>query len=234
MKIRPIPDPSLPANIEARSQLVSAAWSLASLFYHKESSEDDVHLGAWTSGSITWTNERGNYTPSLLYSKVIPTESSISGSLASRMSGFKLLEGVDGLPEEVDGVLEEVDGVLELRPNLRSAAYECAFWFLSCSYVSTDEEEWRAHCASHFQGEQPPKSVQCPLCDEFNATFNDGREAWDARMKHVVWHHDLGQSLQASRPDFHLFQHLWQKGLIDDAALEELEEKPQHLTRPLA
>jgi len=157
------------------------------------------------------------YAPSLLYSEATPTESSVSTGLASRLSGFQLLE--------------EVDGVLELRPNLRSPVYECAFWFLSCSYISQDREEWRTHCASHFRGEEPPKSVQCPLCGQFKATYGDGRDAWNARMEHVAWHHELGQTLKTSRPDFHLFQHLWQKRLIDDADLKELKGGNHNLTR---
>ncbi|OCL09509.1 hypothetical protein AOQ84DRAFT_256139, partial [Glonium stellatum] len=158
------------------------------------------------------------YTPSLLYSEGTPTESSVSTGLASRFSGVPLLE--------------EVDGVLERRTNLRQPVFECAFWFLSCSYVSYDQDEWRTHCLSHFRGEEPPKSVQCPLCEDFRATYDDGREAWDARMNHIAsYHHMQGHTLRTSRPDFHLFQHLWQKRLIDDADLKELKGGNHNLTR---
>ncbi|OCK85771.1 hypothetical protein K432DRAFT_3274 [Lepidopterella palustris CBS 459.81] len=157
------------------------------------------------------------YTPSLLYSEATPTESSVSTGLASRFSGVPLLE--------------EVDGVLERRPIFRQPVFECAFWFLSCSYISHNEDEWRTHCLSHFRGEEPPKLVQCPLCEEFKATFEQGQDAWNARMDHVAYHHLLGQTLKTSRPDFHLFQYLWQKRLIDDADLKELKGGNHNLTR---
>jgi len=162
-----------------------------------------------------------NHPPSLYhYSDATPTETSISTGLASRFSGVPLLE--------------DVNGVLERRPNtIRQPTYECSFWFLSCSYISYDKEEWRTHCLSHFRGEEPPKSVQCPLCDQFQYTCDNGWTSWNCRMEHVSYHHNtLGESLRTSRPDFHLFQHLWQKRLIDDQDLKELKGGNHNLTRP--
>ncbi|KAF2636416.1 hypothetical protein P280DRAFT_363929, partial [Massarina eburnea CBS 473.64] len=147
------------------------------------------------------------------------TETSISTGLASQLSGVPLLE--------------EINGALERRPNqLRQPLYECAFWFLSCSYISYDEEEWGTHCLSHFRGEEPPRSVQCPLCD-FHGTCDDGWSAWKARMEHIARQHTtVGEMLKTSRPDFHLFHHLWQKRLIDDQDLKELKGGNHDLTRP--
>ncbi|KAF2257069.1 hypothetical protein BU26DRAFT_35536 [Trematosphaeria pertusa] len=157
--------------------------------------------------------------PSLHHSEATPTETSISTGLASRFSGVPLLE--------------EVNGVLERRPNqYRAPVYECAFWFLSCTYISRDEEEWKTHCLSHFRGEEPPRSVQCPLC-EFHTTCDDGWTAWNVRMDHIAyWHTMVGETLKTSRPDFHLFQHLWQKRLIDEQDLKELKGGNHNLTRP--
>ncbi|KAF2464951.1 uncharacterized protein BDR25DRAFT_241489, partial [Lindgomyces ingoldianus] len=158
--------------------------------------------------------------PSLYnYSEATPTETSISTGLASHFSGVPLLE--------------EVNGVLERRPNqLRQPIFECSFWFLSCSYISHNQEEWRVHCLSHFRGEEPPKSVQCPLCEDFKYTSDNGWTSWNYRMDHVAYHHLLGHTLRTSRPDFHLFQHLWQKRLIDDQDLKELKGGNHNLTRP--
>lgn len=161
------------------------------------------------------------YPPSLLYSEATPTESSISTGLASRFSGVPLLE--------------EVDGVLERRPNqIRQPVFECSFWFLSCSYISHDQAEWATHCLSHFRGEEPPRSVQCPLCEDFQYTGDNGWISWKLRMEHVADHHLMGHTLRTSRPDFHLFQHLWQKRLIDDQDLKELKGGNHNLTRPPA
>jgi hypothetical protein len=51
-------------------------------------------------------------------------------------------------------------------------------------------------------------------------------------MRHVAGHHLVGTGLRASRPDFHLFQHLWQKRLIDDQDLKELKGGNHNLVRP--
>lgn len=158
--------------------------------------------------------------PSLYHnSDATPTETSISTGLASHFSGVPLLE--------------EVNGVLERRPNqCRAPVYECVFWFLSCTYIACDEDEWKTHCLSHFRGEEPPKSVQCPLC-EFQGTWDNGWTAWNARMEHIACCHTmLGETLKTSRPDFHLFSHLWQKRLIDDQDLKELKGGNHNLARP--
>jgi hypothetical protein len=157
--------------------------------------------------------------PSLYHhSDATPTETSISTGLASHFSGVPLLE--------------DVNGVLERRPNQRrTPVFECAFWFLSCNYISYDKEEWTTHCLSHFHGEEPPRSVQCPLCD-FQETWDDGQAAWHARMEHIAYCHAMrGETLKTSRPDFHLFQHLWQKRLIDDQDLKELKGGNHNLAR---
>ncbi|KAF2741159.1 hypothetical protein EJ04DRAFT_518332 [Polyplosphaeria fusca] len=169
---------------------------------------------------IHQSSTASQHPPSLYnHSEATPTETSISTGLASRLSGVPLLE--------------DVNGVLEWRPNqVRQPVFECSFWFLGCSYISTDQEEWRTHCLSHFRGEEPPKSVQCPLCEDFRHTYDNGWTAWHYRMEHVAYHHQMGVTLRASRPDFHLFQHLWQKRLIDDQDLKELKGGNHNLTRP--
>lgn len=59
-----------------------------------------------------------------------------------------------------------------------------------------------------------------------------GSEAWAQKMAHLADEHfAFGQGLSASRPDFHLFQHLWQKRLIGDEDLKELKGGNHNLTR---
>jgi len=158
-------------------------------------------------------------TPSLhSYSDDIPAETSISTELVGRSQGYPLLDDVNGI------LVIPGD---EHRPPI----YECSFWFLNCSYVSRDAEEWKTHCQSHFRGEEPPRTVQCPLCDEFQYTFEDGWTAWNHRMEHVEsFHHNSGQTMRSSRPDFPLFEYLWQRRLIDDQDLKELKGGNHNLT----
>lgn len=154
------------------------------------------------------------------YTEATPTETSISTGLASHFTGVPLLE--------------ENNGVLELPPRqLRAPVYECAFWFLSCGYVSQNREEWLTHCEAHFRGEEPPLSVQCPLC-EWSCSSLDGHASWAARMQHLSTSHMmLGQTLRTSRPDFGLYQHLWRKRLIDDQDWKELMAGNHNLERAL-
>ncbi|KAH7064851.1 hypothetical protein B0J12DRAFT_547282, partial [Macrophomina phaseolina] len=124
---------------------------------------------------------------------------------------------------------EGPDGVL-IQPTSTTAAlvpvYECTFAFLGCRFAAgaADEAAWRTHNLSHFHGHAPPRQVQCPLCDWGFQDPRDGHRAWDARMSHLAAHMRHGHSLasQAARPDFKLYQFLWQKRIIDDAEYKEL------------
>jgi hypothetical protein len=151
------------------------------------------------------------------YTEATPTETSISTELVSHFSGVPLLE--------------DNNGVLEIpRARFRTPVYECAFWFLKCNYVSPDKEEWETHCSSHFRGEEPPKTVQCPLCD-WEVTCDLGWHAWSMRMHHLAYEHIMwGQTLRTSRPDFRLYEHLWQRRLIDAEDLKELKGGNHNLT----
>lgn len=154
------------------------------------------------------------------YTEATPTETSVSTGLANHLTaGFQLLE--------------DNNGVLEVpRTQVRTPVFECAFWFLSCVYISHNQEEWTTHCESHFRGEEPPQAVQCPLCD-WKWFHEDGRMSWNARMQHLALEHTmLGQTLRTSRPDFPLFHHLWRKRLIDDQDYKELLGGNHNLDRP--
>jgi len=172
-----------------------------------------------TSLSSAASEDASTQAPSLsLDGSTVPSSRySVGTSLASAASGYPLLD------------LET--GFVVVSPSVK---LECAFWFLGCGYSAEpdDTEEWKTHCLSHFRGSPPPRTVVCPLCGEFEgSTFNDGYEAWDARMDHVAFHHDNGYSLAASRPDFKLFQYLWKKKIISNAELKELKGNT-HLSHP--
>lgn len=51
-------------------------------------------------------------------------------------------------------------------------------------------------------------------------------------MDHIAYEHfQRGQNWKTSRPDFGLFQHLWNKRLIDDQDLKELKGGNHNLSR---
>ncbi|KAH9864777.1 hypothetical protein IAQ61_008722 [Plenodomus lingam] len=153
-----------------------------------------------------------------------PTETSISTGLASHFPSVPLLQ--------------ENNGILQVPPatdpaHLPPPLYECTFWFLNCTAIFSRFSDWDTHCLSHFRGEEPPRSVQCPLCD-WTTTSPDGTLAWKARMQHLARAHTMiGHTLRTSRPDFLLFNHLWRVRLIDDYDLKELQGGNHNLTQGL-
>jgi hypothetical protein len=113
-----------------------------------------------------------------------------------------------------------------------SSPYECIFWFLDCGYISSREEDWKAHVMTHFQGTPPPDSISCMTCRENrrytyglhmdpcfgnvctarNATTN---MAWDAWMSHIAEHLRAGQKVSKDQILF-LLHHLRAKGVFSD------------------
>ncbi|KAF1944193.1 hypothetical protein EJ02DRAFT_420529 [Clathrospora elynae] len=182
-----------------------------------------VKSGSSMAPALVHQSNASTHPPSLrsyyTNTEATPTETSISTELAGHFFGVPLLE--------------DNNGVLELpRAQYITPVYECAFWFLSCEYISPNREEWETHCMSHFRGEEPPQAVQCPLC-EWAATCECGLTAWNARMHHLAIEHTmLGQTLRTSRPDFGLFQHLWRRRLIDSQDLKELNGGNHNVTSP--
>ncbi|KAJ9649283.1 hypothetical protein H2199_000058 [Coniosporium tulheliwenetii] len=136
--------------------------------------------------------------------------SGVSTADASVVQGVRLLEAGP-------------DGILELRPDARRSVLECPFHFLNCHFRSYDLEQWKTHTMWHFRGQDPPRSIECPLCDTFNYTYPNGFEAWDARMNHQAQHHYAGHTLATARPEFKLHHYLWQRRIISHAELQELK-----------
>lgn len=155
------------------------------------------------------------------YTESTVTETSVCTGLAGTFGGVPLLED------------RHHNGILEIpEVHCRAPMFECTFWFLNCGYTFDNKEEWEVHCASHLRGEEPPQTAQCPLCD-WTLTCESGKTAWDMRMEHVAYDHVMqGQTLRTSRPDFHLFEFLWQRRLIDDEDLKELKGGNHNLTHP--
>jgi hypothetical protein len=180
-----------------------------------------IKSGSMAPALLHQSNGSTHNPPSLrsCYTEATPTETSISTGLVSHFSGVPLLE--------------DNNGILEIpRAQFRTPVYECAFWFLNCGYISQNKEEWETHCSSHFRGEEPPQTVQCPLCD-WEVTCDLGRHAWGMRMHHLAYEHTMrGQTLRTSRPDFRLFEYLWRMRLIDAEDLKELKGGNHNLTHP--
>jgi hypothetical protein len=140
-----------------------------------------------------------------------------STSVINTRAHTKTLLGRSLSVDEVDDILEQPD-TITCNP-----IFECSFDFLSCTCVFYDELEWREHCLAHFRLMEPPRSVQCPLCDRFRGVFKDGVTAWYARQTHMAnEHHRKGDTLANARPDFKLMEHLWRKRLISDSQYQAL------------
>jgi hypothetical protein len=165
--------------------------------------------------------------PSLVSASSVPTQTDTSISTA--------LAHIDGALSSLPLLEDAGEGLLErgMPTPRRNPVLECSFGFLSCDFITRNQEEWKVHCLSHFCGVEPPRKVQCPLCDTFSVECNDGTEAWTARLEHVARaHHAVGETLRTSRPDFDLFAYLWRQRLIDDAEYKELKGGTHILSGP--
>ncbi|KAJ9651701.1 hypothetical protein H2201_009263, partial [Coniosporium apollinis] len=95
------------------------------------------------------------------------------------------------------------------------------------NFRSYNLEQWKTHTMWHFRGQDPPRLVECPLCETFNYTYPNGFEVWDARMNHQAQHHYVGHALATARPEFKLHHYLWQRRIIYHAELQELKGAPR-------
>ncbi|KAL9104183.1 MAG: hypothetical protein Q9163_000835 [Psora crenata] len=123
------------------------------------------------------------------------------------------------------------------RPNVPSL--ECPFDQLHCTmeYQMGHVDEWITHSLNHFvtvgphpRKIDPPPSNQCPLCE---ATFYDqyGVTSWKRRMKHVADHHKLGHTLSHARPDFALYEYLWQQKVIGPEVYRDIKGNSEDRSR---
>ena len=119
---------------------------------------------------------------------------------------------------------EGPEGALEVTTRTPAGRLACSFGFLACEFRSNDLGEWDTHCQSHFHGDLPV-TADCPFRCDWSRTAASGQEAWDARIIHVVSQHRSDEAIDANRrPDGALLQHLWRKGIIDDAQMKELRK----------
>ncbi|OJD35601.1 zinc c2h2 [Diplodia corticola] len=163
------------------------------------------------ASASAYSSSRAGGPPSLIHDDrtSCAESSSVDTEYGKIVQGVRLLE-------------PDADGVLVQPPPATTPVYECTFHFLACRFWTRDEADWRLHNLCHFHGNPPPRSVTCPLCDQWGFDGADGAAAWDARMSHLAAHVRMGATLATSRPDFKLFRYLWQKRIIDDAEYKEL------------
>ncbi|KAF2231803.1 hypothetical protein EV356DRAFT_437326, partial [Viridothelium virens] len=151
------------------------------------------------------------------------TDSSVYTDDAGRVTGYS-------------SAIHEADYEDVLRYDIfqpRAPRFPCCFYFLSCPYWSYNINDWKTHCRSHLHWNLPPSKVQCPYCDALGSQrFTNGAEAWEARMHHIADHHIRGARVEQARPDFGLFNYLWQVRVISNAQLHELRQNHILLNPP--
>lgn len=118
------------------------------------------------------------------------------------------------------------DGVLQVSPPPRNSL-ECPFNLLYCLKDFSNGDDWVKHSLTHFVTRNrvmvgPPRRNRCCFCDAVFESHNP-LESWALRMEHVQFHHHLGHRLAVARPDFELFEYLFENKLIDDATYKDLK-----------
>lgn len=133
------------------------------------------------------------------------------------------------------------DGMVMIRPPLRTdpPVLECPFDLLGCRQLFhvTHGAEWRAHSLTHFRADgrrprnfAPPCENRCCFCD-MHFDDRNGFESWRKRMDHVASHHGIGHSLSHARPDFALYEYLWQKKLIENHEYNHIKSDSEDRSR---
>ncbi|KAK4956985.1 hypothetical protein LTR66_013295, partial [Elasticomyces elasticus] len=158
-----------------------------------------------------------------LESPVVPSVPSLTSSSATKTESSLLTGSV-----KLDVLEEDEDGILNVPNHQHAIPLPCTLSFLNCFFTTLDSEVWSTHCTSHFRGNQPPRSVQCPFltCD-WKCSAGVGIDAWKARTDHIHQHYmrndHLAHPVGAIRKDTHLFEYLWGTRVISDAQLKELK-----------
>jgi hypothetical protein len=114
---------------------------------------------------------------------------------------------------------------------MHTSTRRCHFEFLGCDFQSHQQLEWDDHCLAHFDQAEPPRTMYCLRCDAVSKRYDDGWMAWWHKMNHEMSHRHEKHASDL-KPDFYLFQHLWQAKLIDDLDLKELTFGSHRLAQP--
>ena len=114
------------------------------------------------------------------------------------------------------------DDPLQIPPINSQPLFECPFNYLDCFLGFVDVNEWFCHSLQHFGRHGPPNFSKCGFCDaEFRAVT--GMECWRERMAHVELHYYQPRCrLAHARPDFKMFEYLWNKHLIPVEVYKDL------------
>lgn len=138
-----------------------------------------------------------------------------------------LVFGADGVLLANDRLLSFEDPNKNHRPVL-----ECPFKTIGCILDFAKLEDWFWHSLEHFHISRPythghaivmpPTDNRCCFCPREFFSFS-GMESWIQRMGHIAYHHRAGHSLSHARPDFPLYDYLWENHLIDEIDYREIK-----------
>lgn len=152
-------------------------------------------------------------------------------SAATRSTSESVPTSVGARGTEPHHLLELGQGNALLIPRLRAPRIlECPFNFLSCFMTFSNLEQWIEHSQKHFGNVGPPRSNICCFCDQ-TFYFPNGRQSWEERMQHTASHHQLTHRLAHARPNFQLFDYLWNNKLISNAVYKDLKGNGQDRAR---
>ena len=116
-------------------------------------------------------------------------------------------------PVQLQGLLVQEQHSGLRRPH--DPIFECPFNFLSCQRTFSSEADWTSHSLTHFDGIEPPRSINCRFCDQrFQA--DTGLMCWYQRMEHTAVHHTNGARLAYGRPDFEMYLFCWQTKILSN------------------
>ena len=117
---------------------------------------------------------------------------------------------------------QDQSGVLILPTPRTPSILECPFNLLNCHSTFSVRADWILHSVGHFCRVKPPKKNKCCFC-ESKFYSEDAVASWQNRMEHVFLHHCFGHRLAHARPDFELYEYLWQNKVISGPVYRDIK-----------
>ena len=118
-------------------------------------------------------------------------------------------------------LVPHIHGGLRVPPAPHRPIFDCPFDFLSCQRTFSNKADWNTHSRTHFDGIEPPRSINCRFCDQrFQA--DTGSMCWYQRMEHTAMHHTDGARLAYGRPDFEMHLFCWQTKILSNEDYRDL------------
>ncbi|KAJ2905253.1 hypothetical protein MKZ38_005955 [Zalerion maritima] len=159
------------------------------------------------------------------------SDNSTSTSMSGSESFFSMDSNGTHLTTPSHPSFAGIDGGFQARTN---RVLPCEFGMYSlCNRYFEDEDEWVIHHIKDHLKDKLPRTLRCPMCDDWVFSGPDKeRSFWD-RMRHWAGHYDPMEQMGPLRIDHFMAQHLVRRGMVSQQVMEVSEMSPE-IYEPIA